>query len=350
MAKKMTLEEKQERINELENREKTLSINEKIELQKLRKEVDKETSPVVAAGVFVTDTQKQENAVEFIPLKAIELMGFKDRSGIIDEGIRTLADSIKANGLLQPIVVQELEPGRYRKIAGRRRMEASILIGEEKIKAIVKRKELSEEEILLMVLHENTEREELSIYDRVRSIVNLIAVIMRIGEEDAVKMIRRADNFLKGNLDKSENINKEIVEQIMSILKKSNLFGTISNITKHLSVLNMPDEVLKAINDNKISFPLAKVLTEFYNQCGDIEKFKTITQKIIDEKMNPEEAKTLIRENMDARKTSVADSKEEVRIKFKDTMSNVKKSFGKLEEKRAKEMIEKINEILKEYS
>jgi ParB family chromosome partitioning protein len=79
---------------------------------------------------------------------------------IIDpDKVRELAESIRSQGLLQPILVRP-HSGRLEVVAGHRRYLAQILIGEVKIKGIVK--ELSDEETFLIRAMENDQREDLN--------------------------------------------------------------------------------------------------------------------------------------------------------------------------------------------
>ena len=81
------------------------------------------------------------------------------RDLIDPEKVRELAESIRSSGLLQPILVRPSN-GRYEVVAGHRRLLAHKLLGEVKIKAIVR--ELSDEETVLIRAIENDQREDLN--------------------------------------------------------------------------------------------------------------------------------------------------------------------------------------------
>jgi ParB family chromosome partitioning protein len=74
--------------------------------------------------------------------------------------LEELADSIKAQGVMQPIIVREIEPQKYEIIAGERRWRATQLAGLDTIPALVR--ELSDETALAMALIENIQREDLN--------------------------------------------------------------------------------------------------------------------------------------------------------------------------------------------
>jgi len=92
------------------------------------------------------------------------------RSFITKEALEELIDSIRREGLLQPIIVRPLGD-KFEIVAGHRRYLACKELGWEKIPCIVK--ELSNEETLIARIHENLKREELNIVDQVELIHTL---------------------------------------------------------------------------------------------------------------------------------------------------------------------------------
>ena len=87
------------------------------------------------------------------------------REFIDPEAVRELAESIREQGLLQPVLVVPRD-GKYEIVAGHRRYLAHRLIGQVDIKAIVR--EMSDEEILIIRATENVQREDLSPIEEAR--------------------------------------------------------------------------------------------------------------------------------------------------------------------------------------
>ncbi len=85
---------------------------------------------------------------------------YQPRRTIRDEGIAELAASIKAQGVMQPIVLRHRAMGGYEIIAGERRWRASQLAGLERIPAVIK--DVSDERAVAMALIENIQREDLN--------------------------------------------------------------------------------------------------------------------------------------------------------------------------------------------
>jgi ParB family transcriptional regulator, chromosome partitioning protein len=88
------------------------------------------------------------------------------------ESLLALSESIKARGLLQPLVVRPLPGGSYELIAGERRLRAAKLAGLEQLPAIVR--ETKEGERLELALIENMAREDLNPIDEARACATLV--------------------------------------------------------------------------------------------------------------------------------------------------------------------------------
>lgn len=105
-----------------------------------------------------------------LTVESVESSPFQTRSDFPDEGLRELAESIKREGLLQPILVRP-KNGRYELIAGERRLRAAKMAGLSRVPAIVRRP--SDVEARVESLMENLQREELNQMDRARGLLAL---------------------------------------------------------------------------------------------------------------------------------------------------------------------------------
>ena len=95
-----------------------------------------------------------------IPIDDIHPGQYQPRRSIRDEGIAELAASIRAQGVMQPIVLRHRAIGGYEIIAGERRWRAAQLAGLDRIPAVVK--DVSDERAVAMALIENIQREDLN--------------------------------------------------------------------------------------------------------------------------------------------------------------------------------------------
>ncbi len=116
-------------------------------------------------GANVTAAQEQsvqvdERELQQLPLDVIQRGKYQPRRDIDPVTLDELANSIRSQGLMQPIVVRSIGSGRYEIIAGERRWRASQQAGLEKIPALVR--EVSDEAAIAMALIENIQREDLN--------------------------------------------------------------------------------------------------------------------------------------------------------------------------------------------
>lgn len=108
-----------------------------------------------------------------LPIEQIAKSRYQPRRQLREEGLQALADSIRAQGMVQPIVVRSLNEGRYELIAGERRWRAAQLAGLSEIPAIIR--EVSDQAAIAMALIENIQREDLNPLEEALALQRLIA-------------------------------------------------------------------------------------------------------------------------------------------------------------------------------
>jgi len=106
-----------------------------------------------------------------IPLDRIDRNPYQTRTAFDQEKLNELAQSIKASGVVQPIVVREVADGKYLLIMGERRWRASQIAGKETIPAVVRR--VSNEQALEMTIIENLQRADLNPMEQARAFARL---------------------------------------------------------------------------------------------------------------------------------------------------------------------------------
>jgi ParB family chromosome partitioning protein len=107
-----------------------------------------------------------------LPIEDIGPNPHQPRVRFDDEALRELSASIKASGVLQPVVVRRHPVDGYQLVAGERRLRAAKLAGLEKIPALIK--DVSEQEMIEMALVENIQRENLNPIEEAKAYQALI--------------------------------------------------------------------------------------------------------------------------------------------------------------------------------
>lgn len=117
-------------------------------------------------------TVGEADALRMLRVNQMQPGKYQPRSYMDDEALQTLADSIKSQGIMQPILVREIAAERFEIIAGERRWRASQLAGLEEVPVLVR--EIADEAALAMALIENIQRENLNPLEEALGIKRLI--------------------------------------------------------------------------------------------------------------------------------------------------------------------------------
>ena len=113
-----------------------------------------------------------KTGLDEIPIEFIQPGKYQPRTYFAEESIAELSDSIKAQGVIQPIVLRPIGDDRYEIIAGERRWRAAQLAGIEKIPAVIRT--VDDESALAMSLIENIQREDLNPLEEATALQRLI--------------------------------------------------------------------------------------------------------------------------------------------------------------------------------
>jgi len=130
--------------------------------------------PDAAQGETGTDTSRDthdDRILKELPVDLVQRGKYQPRRDIEPESLQELADSIKAQGVMQPIVVRPISDTKYEIIAGERRWRATQLAGLDHIPAVIR--DVSDEAAIAMALIENIQREDLNPIEEAMSLQRL---------------------------------------------------------------------------------------------------------------------------------------------------------------------------------
>jgi len=102
----------------------------------------------------------QEKNLRELPVELVQRGKYQPRRDMDQEALEELAESIRQQGVMQPIVVRPISEGRYEIIAGERRWRATQLAGLDRVPAVVR--DVPDEAAVAMALIENIQRENLN--------------------------------------------------------------------------------------------------------------------------------------------------------------------------------------------
>ena len=121
----------------------------------------------------IKDVNSKDGELKKLPVEKISKGEYQPRLSIDPDALQDLAESIKAQGLVQPVVVRRLDSGNYELIAGERRWRASQMAGLHTIPAIIR--DIPDQAAAAMSLIENIQREDLNPLEEALAMSRLIA-------------------------------------------------------------------------------------------------------------------------------------------------------------------------------
>jgi ParB family chromosome partitioning protein len=200
------------------------------------------------------ESTKKENE-EFIDLDLdlIEPNSEQPRTRFTESNLDELAQSIRSNGIVQPIVVRK-RGGRYQIVAGERRWRAAQRAGLHKIPAVVR--EVSDDKLLELALIENIQRQELNAIEEAKAYKKLI------------EQIGLTQEMLADRVGKNRTA-----------------------ITTFLRLLKLPDDIQKLVEEEKITAGHARALL----MVDDNDVRRLIAKNIIEFSLSVREAERAIK-------------------------------------------------------
>ena len=167
-------------------------------------------------------------SISFVKLNQVEVNPFQPRTDFDPETLHELADSIKLQGLIQPITVRRTAFNTYQLISGERRLRASKLAGLTEIPAYIRT--ANDQQMLEMALIENIQRE------------NLNAIEVALSFQRMIDECHLKQDELGSRVSKNR-----------------------STITNYLRLLKLPPAIQASIRDRQISMGHARALISIEN-------------------------------------------------------------------------------------
>jgi ParB family chromosome partitioning protein len=132
---------------------------------------DRGLNMLLSSGRDVQEPAK-DGELKQLPVDRICRGEYQPRISMEPAGLQELAESIKSQGLIQPVVVRRLNDGRYELIAGERRWRAAQIAGIHEIPALIRR--IPDQAVAAMSLIENIQREDLKPLEEAQALSRLI--------------------------------------------------------------------------------------------------------------------------------------------------------------------------------
>ncbi len=195
---------------------------------------------------------KLSEEIIFLEISEIVPNGKQPRYCFNEESIESLSNSIKLNGLLQPIVVRKVNNNKFEIVVGERRFRASKMAGLKKIPVIIK--EINDEKSTLMALIENLQRENLNPVEEAKGFLNLIK-LYNLTQDEVAKEVGRSR----------------------------------SAVANSIRLLSLPSEILEYVENSVLTEGHARALLSI----SDLNLMKSLALKSIESKLSVRELEKL---------------------------------------------------------
>jgi ParB family chromosome partitioning protein len=196
-------------------------------------------------------------SINDIPLDQIQVNPFQPRTHFDRTALEELAESIKVQGIIQPITVRKLSDNEYQLISGERRFQASKMAGLDGIPAYVRTAD--DQQMLEMALIENIQRENLNAIEVALSYQRLLS-------ECDLKQEELGDRVGKNR----------------------------TTVNNYLRLLKLPPDVQAGLRDKKISMGHARAIIN----VEDVDKQLHIYKKAVEEELSVRKVEQLVRDLM----------------------------------------------------
>ena len=183
------------------------------------------------AAAAATPEEIRSDAMRTLAIDLMQPGKYQPRTGMDPERLAELAESIKAQGVIQPIVVREIGKHKYEIIAGERRWRAAKQAGLTEIPVVLR--EVDDRAVIAMALIENIQREDLNPL------------------EEALALSRLIDEFSLTHQQAAEAVGRSR--------------AAVSNL---LRLLELPEEIRKLLEDKKLEMGHARALLTLVPQAA----------------------------------------------------------------------------------
>lgn len=233
------------------------------------------------------DEEKEaDEKVEELQLDEIRPNPYQPRKNFNEDNLKDLSDSIRKNGVFQPIIVRKSSVMGYEIIAGERRFRASKLAGKDSIPAIVRA--IDDEQMMEVAVLENLQREDLSPLEEAEAYSTLM------------KNLKITQSELSERLGKSRPY-----------------------IANYLRLLDLPREVKTFVQDGKLSMGQARTLLAL----KDKDKLVELAEKTIKENYTVRQLEQIVND-VNGKKKVKKDRKKKLSPYLLQSQDRLQEKFG----------------------
>lgn len=222
------------------------------------------------------DADEAVHSTLTVPLEKIIINQTQPRRYFAPEAMQALVESVKKDGVLQPILVRPVGD-KYELVAGERRYRAAQQVGLTDIPAVVR--EMSDTEAVRFALTENLQREDLNSVEETEGILELLAIILEYSTAEVPLLLQRLQKEIKRKKLSHNVMGQPEVDSappelaiIQSVFESLGRMSWESFTSNRLPLLNLPADILEALRSGRIEYTKAKEIAklELESERGEL--------------------------------------------------------------------------------
>ncbi len=228
-----------------------------------------------------------EGAIAEIDINEISVNPFQPRTDFNEEALQELAESIRVQGIIQPITVRALSQHEFQLISGERRLQASKIAGLKTVPAYIR--VANDQQMLEMALIENIQRE------------NLNAIEVALSYQRLISECNLSQEELASNVGKNR-----------------------TTVTNYLRLLKLPPDIQVALRDGLITMGHARAIINIESVDLQLDIFK----KIIKDQLSVRKVEQLVRSGLESKTKNTTTSDSGVSNELNKLQSKLVSHFG----------------------
>ncbi len=287
-----------------------------------------------SVGIVSQLEEDVPNAATNLPLDKISLSPSQPRKYFDSEKMQRLAESVRRDGILQPLLVRPLAGERFELVAGERRYRAAETLGLTEVPVTIR--EMSDDQARQFALVENLQREDLNPVEETESILGLLALRLEKTVEEVISLLRRLENEV-GKKATNNVIGSEDSSAVFEVFTSLGRMSWESFVKNRLAILNLPEDILEVLRSGQLEYTKGRAIAQV--------KDESLRQQLLEEAVTQGLSLNQIREKIKALKSPDSPQPppeaEELRKQL-GKLNRLSKKSKALESSKTRQQVEKL--------
>jgi ParB family chromosome partitioning protein len=214
---------------------------------------------IKSVGIVSQLSEDVPNAATNLPLDKISLSPSQPRKYFDSEKMQQLVESVRRDGILQPLLVRPLSGERFELVAGERRYRAAETVGLTEVPVTIR--EMSDDQARQFALVENLQREDLNPVEETEGILGLLVLRLEKTVEEVISFLRRMENEAGGKATNNV-IGSEESSAVVEVFTSLGRMSWESFVKNRLAILNLPEDILKVLRSGQLEYTKGRALAQ----------------------------------------------------------------------------------------